>query len=381
MPAGHGGDRSELVSRGVLMRVAFLGVSHWHAPLYYRPAARLAGVRIVAVSDVSRSIAEAAGRELEASVFTDHRDLIAKARPDFAFVFGRHCDMPGIASTLIDAGVPFLLEKPGGLNAREVSAIRDRAKAKAIYAGTGFNFRVSDLYKKIHSVVADEPLTHASFRYIAGGPYRYREMNCAWMLDPKLSGGGATINLGIHFMDMFRTLAGCRPREVTSLMGNATWGLPVEDYSSVLLRAPNSVCTIETGYTYPAKLGVFDVRFSLRTSRHYLVVRSDDCLEIHRTCDAHIETLATPVSNACWYPVFVTETIDRFTKGQPPVADLDALVDAMEIVDAAYASSRSGGIKIALTDPVGRKAEVRGPSKVARRAHRARRGSRYQPKA
>ncbi len=34
-----------------LIRVAFLGVSHWHAPLYYRPAARLPRVRIVAVSD------------------------------------------------------------------------------------------------------------------------------------------------------------------------------------------------------------------------------------------------------------------------------------------------------------------------------------------
>ena len=333
------------------MRVAFIGVSHWHASLYYRPAARLTGVRIVAVSDENLPIAEAAGRELGATVFTEHRDLVAEARPDFVFAFGKHCDMPAIASALIDARVPFLLEKPGGLTGREVSAVRDRAKANGVYAGTGFNFRVSDLYKKIHAVVAEEPLTHASFRYIAGGPYRYREMHCGWMLDPALSGGGSTINLSIHFMDMFRTLAGCRPSEITSLMGDSTWDLPIEDYSSVILRAPGSVCTIETGYTYPANLGVFDVRFSLRTSRHYLVVRSDDCLEVHRTCDGRVETFATPVSNAFWYPVFVTETIDRFAKGQPPVADLDALADAMEIVDAAYASNRSGGGRIVLGAP------------------------------
>jgi predicted dehydrogenase len=330
------------------MRIAFIGVSHWHAPLYFNPAARLSGVRIVAVSDPDPAIATRTGRGLEAKAFTDYRELLADTHPDFVFAFGRHCDMPEIASTLIDEGVPFLLEKPGGLTRREVSAIRDQARAKAIYAGTGFNFRISDLYKKIRAVVADEPLTHASFRYIAGGPYRYRETNCGWMLDPKLSGGGSTINLSIHFMDMFRTFAGCPPREVTSLMGNSTWGLPIEDYSSVILRAPSAVCTIETGYTYPGTLGVFDVRFSLRTSRHYLVARSDDCLEVHRTCDAHVDTFATPVSNAFWYPVFVTETIDRFAKGQPPVADLDALVDAMEMVDAAYASSGAGGEKLLL---------------------------------
>jgi len=332
------------------MRIAFLGVSHWHAPMYYSPAARLAGVRIVAVSDPDLTIAGRAGRELEAKVFADYRELIGETRPDFVFAFGRHCDMPEMASTLIDEGIPFLLEKPGGLSREAVSAIRDRARAKAIYAGTGFNFRVSDLYKKIRTVIGDDPVTHASFRYIAGGPYRYRESNCAWMLDPTLSGGGSTINLSIHFMDMFRTFAGCRPHEVASLMGNFTWNLPVEDYSSVILRAPGSVCTIETGYTYPAKLGVFDMRFSIRTSRYYLIVRSDDCLEVHRTCDGHVETFSTPVSNAYWYPVFVTESIDRFAKGQPPVADLDALVDAMEVVDAAYASSRTRGTKVILAD-------------------------------
>jgi predicted dehydrogenase len=332
------------------MRVAFIGASHWHAPLYYRPAARLPGVRIVAVSDPDLAIATRAGRELEATAFSDHRTLIEEAHPDFVFAFGRHCDMPQIASTLIDGGIPFLLEKPGGFTSREVRAIRDRTRAKGLYAGTGFNFRVSDLYRKIRAVTAEEGLSHASFRYIAGGPYRYRESNCAWMLDPKLSGGGSTINLSIHFMDMFRTFAGSAPQEIAALMANSTWNLPIEDYSSVILRAPGSACTIETGYTYPGALGFFDVRFSIRTSRHYLVVRSDDCVEVHRTCDSHVETISTPVSNAAWYPVFVTETIDRFARGQPPVADLDALVDAMELVDAAYASSKAGGERVNLTE-------------------------------
>jgi predicted dehydrogenase len=302
------------------------------------------------VSDPDVAIATFAARELEATAFADHRALIEEVRPDFVFAFGRHCDLPEIASTLIDGGIPFLLEKPGGLASREVRTIRDRARAKGLYAGTGFNFRVSDLYRKIRAVTAEEGLTHASFRYIAGGPYRYRESNCAWMLDPKLSGGGSTINLSIHFMDMFRTFAGSAPQEIAALMTNSTWNLPIEDYSSVILRAPGSACTIETGYTYPGALGIFDVRFSIRTSRHYLVVRSDDCVEVHRTCDSHVETMSTPVSNAAWYPVFVTETIDRFAQGRPPVADLDSLVDAMELVDAAYASNTAGGERVNLME-------------------------------
>ncbi len=330
------------------MRIAFIGVSHWHAPLYYTPAARLAGVRIVAVSDPDTAMAERAARDLDARAFTDYRDLLGEMRPDLVFAFGRHCDLPEIGAACVAERVPFLLEKPGGLHHQQVAAIRDGARAKGVYAGTGFNFRVSDLYKRLRAMTAEEGLTHASFRYIAGGPYRYRESHSAWMLDPKLSGGGSTINLSIHFMDMFRTFAGCRPEAVCAVMGNATWNLPVEDYSSVILRGGDRACTIETGYTFPARLGVFDARFSLRTSRHYLVARSDDCLEVHRTCDGHVETLSTPVSNAFWYPVFVTETIDRFARGQAPVADLDDLVEAMRVVDAAYASERAGGARITL---------------------------------
>jgi len=318
--------------------------------MYYRPAARLAGIRIVAVSDPNLSIAEPVGRELEARAFADYRALIAEARPDFVFAFGRHCDMAETALTLIGEGIPFLIEKPGGLNFQQVSAIRDRARAKGLHAGTGFNFRVSDLYKKIQAVIGEDPVTHASFRFIAGGPYRYRETGCAWMLDPKLSGGGSTINLGVHFVDMFRVFARSRPREVASLMGRFTWGLPIEDYSSVILRSKNSVCTIETGYTYPAMSGVFDLRFSIRTTRYYIVVRSDNVLEVHRTCDGHLEQFPTQVSNAFWYPVFVAESIDRFTKGQAPLADLSDLADVMEVVDAAYASDRAGGARVVLGD-------------------------------
>ena len=116
----------------------------------------------------------------------------------------------------------------------------------------------------------------------------------------------------------------------------------------MILRSDTSVCTIETGYTYPAKMGVFDLRFSVRTTRHYVVARSDDVVEIHRTCDGHMESFSTPTSNAFWYPVFVTESLDRFRRGQPPVADVADLAEAMRVIDAAYASSRGGGCRVDL---------------------------------
>jgi len=333
------------------MRVAFIGVSHWHAPLYFVPAARLPGVEIVAVSDPDAKLAERVGNQLQARAYVDYRELLTAARPDFVFAFGRHCDMAEIGTTLVDEGVPFVVEKPGGLNLSQVAALRDRAKAKGCYAGTGFNFRVSELYHRVRDVIGDNPVTHASFRYIAGGPYRYREDNSAWMLDPELSGGGSTINLSVHFIDLFRVCSRSHPTHVTSLLGNFTWNLPIEDYSSMILRSPSAVCTIETGITYPAgQHGVFDLRFSIRTTRHYIVARSDNVLEIRRAADGFLEEYRTETSNLHMYPAFVTESLDRFAKGLPPVADLDDLAGVIEVVDAAFASNREAGAVQRLRD-------------------------------
>ena len=332
------------------MRIAVIGVSHWHAPLFYRPAARLPGVQIAGVSDGDAAVAERVGRELGARPFLDYRELLDALRPDFAFAFAPHRDMPEVGLALVERAVPFLIEKPAGLNAAQVEQLRDRAGAIGLHAGTGFNWRASDLLKRLGEIFGDDPVTQASFRYIGGGPHRYHEMGCPWMLDPAQSGGGVTINLGVHFFDMFRLFSRSEPTEVAALMGHQTWNLPIEDYSAVLLRSERCTGTVETGYTYPAPTVLFDQRFSLRTRRHYVVVRNDDVVEVHRAVDGHREEFSTPTANFPWYPVFVAESLARFARGLPPLADLDALVAAMRVVDAAYASDRAGGAAISPPD-------------------------------
>ena len=330
------------------MRIAFIGVSHWHAPLFYQPAARLAGVEIVGVSDENVELAERVGRGLGARWFSDHRELLDAVRPDFAFAFGRHCDMPDVGAALVERKVPFIIEKPAGLNAAAAERLRDGARAANLHAGTGFNWRASDLLRRLLEIVGDDPVTQASFRYIGGGPHRYHDFGCPWMLDPALSGGGSTINLSVHFFDMFRLFSRSEPTEVTALMGNQTWQLPIEDYSAVLLRSEACTATVETGYTYPAPTTLFDQRFSLRTRRHYLVVRNDDVVEVHRAVDGHREEFSVWTANLRWYPLFVAESLERFARGAPPLASLDDLVAAMRVVDAAYASDRAGGTTIRL---------------------------------
>ena len=164
------------------------------------------------------------------------------------------------------------------------------------------------------------------------------------MLDPALSGGGCTINLAGHLIDLFRIFTNSEPSVHSALMSNVSWGEPIEDYSAISLRSDRASGIVETGYGYPAELGGFDQLFSLRTSRTYIVVRSDDVIEITDAKSFHVERLHTPTGNFRWYPAFVAESIDRFGRGLAPVADLDDLCAAMRVIDAAYALSKADAL-------------------------------------
>ena len=312
-------------------------MSHWHAPLYYRPAA-LDGHEIVGVSDRDPVVAERVGIELGAPAFTEPEELLA-VRPDFAFAFGPHAEMPALGKALIDAGVPFVIEKPAGLVAADVADLRDRARERGLHAGTGFNFRVADWFARLRDLTAEDPATVARFSFISGPPARYRQLGCAWMLDPAQSGGGCTINLAGHLIDLFRIFAGSEPIVQSALMSNVSFGEPIEDYSAIALRSDRAVGMVETGYGFPAELGRFDQLFSLRTEHAYVVARSDDVIEISNSRTFRVEVLHTPTGNFRWYSKFVQESLDRYERGRPPVADLDDLLAAMQVIDAAYTAS------------------------------------------
>ena len=160
------------------------------------------------------------------------------------------------------------------------------------------------------------------------------------MLNPGRAGGGRTINLAVHFFDLYALLTGGRPSVVGATISNATHGLPVEDYSAVTFSGGGADGVVETGHTVPGPTGSFDLRFSLRSDQHYFTATGADAAGGDRlviyAAEGKMEILHTPTSQVPYYAAFVRETLDRFRHGQPPLADLSDMPNAMEVVEAAY---------------------------------------------
>jgi predicted dehydrogenase len=320
------------------LRLALLGVSHWHLELYLEPLTQEDSVKIVGVSDPNPQVARHLGIRLGCDWSPDFRDLCDKVKPDFVFAFGRHCDMADEGRFLIERGIPFVMEKPCGLNSSEVSDLNDLAVKRGAFAAVPFVWRQSELLKMVEANAPGETFSLLSFRLIAGPPSRYPADGCEWMLDPAQSGGGCTINLAVHFIDLFRFLHGTQSRVdlLAAVMANDAFGLPIEDYSVLVLAVPGGRCLIETGYLYPARAALFDMRFSMSGETHYIVASDAETIELSdRTGGYRIVQAKT--TNVPHYPGFVTDVLARWRGGQAPQADLGDMLAVMDVVDRAYA--------------------------------------------
>jgi predicted dehydrogenase len=316
------------------MRIALIGVSHWHTPFYLNPLLTMPDVSVIGVSDPELARAEELATKAHCPAFIDYHEMCARLKPDFVFALGRHCDMADEARFLIEQRIPFAMEKPCAITAADAHDIATRASAANVFAAVPFVIRYSPLIETIRSF--GETPQYVVFKFVGGMVDRYHEQRVEWMLRRDTAGGGPLINLGVHFVDLCRVLLpDAKLRVVGATMSNHFSHLDIEDHAMVLMRGDGVTCSVETGYLYPAPNSVFDLHYSIRTPSRYFAARDNHTLEIVDN-NRQREVRSMPLTNSFFYPTFVEDTLRRVAHGEKPIADLTDMAAAMDLVEAAY---------------------------------------------
>jgi predicted dehydrogenase len=316
------------------MKVALLEASHWHVPLYLDPL-DASGIEVVAVSDAEQVQGEAVAARYGSRLYQTSYELLEREKVDFAFAFGRHSEMPAIAEALISRKIPFALEKPCGVNMSQVTRLRKLAEQANVYCAIPFIFRISDLLAALKDAEGHIPsdFNYMSFRFIVGAPDRYEAAGAGWALDPAFSGGGSTINVATHFIDLFRLLTGKEVARVSAIMHSRT-----HQWDGV-------VGLVETGYSFPSTSDE-QREFSYTLSSDRMYARSGpDRIEIRdrNNLAAGTRSLRIRTETDVYYPLFVKRVLAESRAGAKPLASLRDAEAMMQIMDAAYASARQGG--------------------------------------
>jgi len=325
------------------MRVAAIEVSHWHSlhdAAYLRILAEIPDVQLVGLHDPS---AEVAGRPAallgNPPVFTDHRKMLVETRPDFVVALGQHARMARTAHDLLDHGVPFMMEKPMGLDAGEVQTIADRAADRKAFVAVPLPQRGSPFVARAQQLVAAGrlgPLSHLYLRLNRPTSARYPLWDSPWMLDPALAGGGCLRNLGSHCFDLFLLLTGEEAQVTGAQLSARALGQPVEDYASVQLRTAGGVLgTIELGNTVP--YAGSDGEFKIAGRDAILVSYHDDTLRLITSAGEEL-TPAPPAEPL--YPAAVRAILAAVRRGAPPPVSVHDLLPVVRLIDQAYDIAR-----------------------------------------
>ncbi len=326
------------------MRVAVFDVSHWHFPLYV-PALRDPGIEVVGITDSEAFAGARLAAEFGCRLYASNDDLLNEDF-DFALVFSRHSEMAGLAERLIDRGIPFLIEKPCGLNLHEVSRIRRLAEQKAVHVSVPFILRMSELSARLSPAngFSPEGFQHLSFRFIAGPIDRYERNGCRWMLDKRLAGGGSMLNLGVHFAELITCLTNAPITEVSAQVRTYRPDVTVDEQAVLTCRnAAGQIGVIETGYLYPSTPeDQREFTFSISHAASYVRGYADQ-ISIKERGQTVGRTSAIEYNTDTFYPPFLRRSWADVRSGRAAIVGLREAEHAVAVVEAAYQSALNGG--------------------------------------
>lgn len=320
------------------MRIAAIGVSHWHSlydAAYLRHLAGMPDVALVGLQDSSPEIAaKRAAAVGNPPVFTDYREMLAATRPDFVIGLGQPRAMAETAHYLLDHGYPFLMEKPMGVSAVEVRGIAEKAAAVNGFAAVPLFYRYQPFVARARQLLAEGrfgPLSHLYVRLNRPGSARYLAWDAPWMLDPAAAGGGCLRNLGPHGLDLFLLLTGEEAHVTGAQLGWRALEQRVEDYASVLLRTTSGILgTIEVGNTFPRDGTDGELKIA---GRDTILALKDGVLRL-TTASGDETTPGQPVEPPAL--TALRDALDHWRRGAPPPISVQDCARVVSLIDQAY---------------------------------------------
>lgn len=184
--------------------------------------------------DMSRAekLAKAKGAELCVS---DYRELIDTDKTDLIIVSTLNNLLAPITLYAVQHGKHVIVEKPGAISSRELIPIIEESEKRNVIVKVGFNHRYHPAMLKAKEIMESGktgPVMFIRGRYGHGGRIGYDK---EWRADASLSGGGETIDQGVHLIDLSRWYMG----DFDEVMGFADtyfWDMPVDDNGFIGLR-------------------------------------------------------------------------------------------------------------------------------------------------
>jgi predicted dehydrogenase len=315
-----------------MIRVAMFGCG-WIQDFHARGVSAHTAGEIVAVANHREETALAfAERHGIRRVTTDWQALAADPGVDAAIVATPNALHAPQTVALLRAGKHVLVEKPMATSVVECDAMIEAARESGASLMVAHCWRFHEEVRALGSRIAagelGEVVKTRGYGVHAGwGP-------SGWFTDPKLAGGGALVDMGVHAIDTARFLLGDPlPDRVCAVIGTryADGRYAVDDDGVLLISWSNGANSlVECGWWQPHLGGLEADTEVYGTNGYDRVWPADDPSD-----EEH-----GPQS---MYSAQVGEFLDAVAQGRRPSPSGDDGRIVMQVVERAYASAKEAG--------------------------------------
>jgi len=196
------------------LRTVVIGLGKQSRDDHLPAIAQSANFKLVGVCDTDKKKAEEIGAQYEVAGYDNLGKMINAQDFQVAIVSIPHHAYLNVISTLVTAGKHIIKEKPFATSAAEARQLLQILRGGSSYLGITVQRRFNPIYRTFHQLKR-----YIGKVYSIEGAYT---MNVAvldegWRASKDLSGGGALVDMGYHFVDLLVWYFGM-PASVTARM-------------------------------------------------------------------------------------------------------------------------------------------------------------------
>ena len=258
------------------VRVALIGCGKITERLALPQLTRCPGAEVAALVDLDRRAAERLAAQFglaSCPIWTDWKAMLREADVDGVAINVPNVLHAEVAIAALQAGKHVLVEKPIALTLAEADAMIEAAGSRKRILMVEQTQRFDPAHEVAQELLRGGSLgavTQLRGRIGHAGPEYWAGSPASWLIDPKQSGGGALIDVGIHIVDLLRWLSGKSVRRICCQAKTLEKRMSVEDNASALLEfADGALGSFEVSWTarpYEIATQFYGERGTLRTS-------------------------------------------------------------------------------------------------------------------
>jgi scyllo-inositol 2-dehydrogenase (NAD+) len=339
--------------------VAVIGLGHWYSAYgLARGLAEYPHARLVAAAVASPDQLAAFTGTFGVPGYEDYRALLADETVDIVHIAAPVVEIAEIAIASARAGKHLVLGKPMAMNLAEadrmVEAIDDAGVLCMPFQGI-MRLRLADTVRRIRQGdIGDLLVLHQTCRWSIAED-AYQSGKPGWFADSRFVPGGAFIDEGIYWIDLFRYVTGSEIVQVEARMANLVHkDIDVEDWGMATFTLANGVvATLEASWTInaprttgPSPKQNSVVRFEAVGSRGEIgeqFFRSPGRAVLAAgAADWVFERAAEAPSFAPPAPFPLAHLIDCLQTGKEPIANIREARASFAAAMAAYEAARQG---------------------------------------